>query len=88
MPSHNRYQQQAFTAFYDAYAPKLWGLIQVANLPAAQSEKILASTLINAWRHPDQHKCLEEGSICWLIGLAHAAGLPVTTLKFVFKKNG
>lgn len=71
---------RAFMSFYDAYAPKLWGLILSANLPASRSETILINTLLKAWQHPDRQTILEKRAFTWLVGLACAEGMPANTL--------
>lgn len=77
--------QQTFTAFYDIYAPKLWGLISGANLPVYQSEIILIETFTKAWQQVDRSTLTEKQMFIRLMGLASREGLPVTYLQSVFK---
>lgn len=69
--------RQTFTAFYEAYAPKLWGLIVEAQLPKAQAEAILTNTLIKAWQQLDQNRLVDKQGLMQLIGLACREGLPI-----------
>jgi hypothetical protein len=71
---------QAFESFYDTYAPKLWGLILKADLPALQSESILLNTLTKAWLQRDLEAPTQPHFLTRLIGLACREGLPVKCL--------
>ena len=77
--------QKAFNTFYDTNAPRLWGLILTANLPAPQAETILLNTLIKAWQQFDHHSLTKKQFIAQLIGLACREGLPPQCLQAVFK---
>ena len=79
-------EQTAFAHFYDAYAPKLWGLILTANLPAQQSETILINTLMKAWQQVDQPTQSEKQLFIELIRLACQAGLPPACLRAVLSR--
>ena len=83
LPQLRTKNQQAFASFYDAYAPKLWGIILLANLPSSQSETILVNTLLKAWQHPGRKAILEKRAFTWLLGLAYAEGLPANTLRSI-----
>lgn len=67
--------QQIFTEFYDTYAPRLWGIILLANLPTPQSETILTNTFTKAWRQIRQ-KPPTKLNVTWLLSLAYSEGLP------------
>ncbi|GAB4022749.1 hypothetical protein GCM10028808_71190 [Spirosoma migulaei] len=71
---------QGFRLFYDQYAPKLWGLIILANLSASRSEAILMSTMTKAWQYPNPPWPDKKHVLTWLIGLAYTEGLPTTGL--------
>lgn len=73
-------ERQRFAFFYDEYAPKLWGLIIRANLPASVSERILANTFSKAWPPPHRQSLSGHQLLTWLLRLAYAEGLPVVTL--------
>ncbi len=80
--------RQTFDAFYARYAPKLWGIILVADLPAAQAQTILVNTFTNAWQHPDCQHNIANHPFGWLVRLACAEGLPTDTLKSVITPGG
>lgn len=67
----------AFTEFYDTYAPRLWGLILLANLPPSQSETILINTLLNAWQQVGQTSPIDDHYLSMILQLAYQEGLPV-----------
>ncbi|MBC3789137.1 hypothetical protein FHK02_5718 [Spirosoma sp. LMG 31448] len=71
---------QAFMAFYDLYAPKLWGLILGANLPVPQAEAILLSTLTKAWQQFGPHILKQKYLLTQLLSIACREGLPVECL--------
>ncbi|MBC7568915.1 MAG: hypothetical protein H7319_04165 [Spirosoma sp.] len=73
-------ERRRFAFFYDEYAPKLWGLILQADLPASVSERILLNTFGKAWPHPHRQAVEGHQMITWLLGLAYAEGLPAVTL--------
>ncbi|GAB4023429.1 hypothetical protein GCM10028808_73870 [Spirosoma migulaei] len=68
--------QQAFTRFYDTYAPKVWGLILRAKLPSLQSERILSNTFKKAWPQLSQQTSTNASTFTWLLSLAYSEGLP------------
>jgi len=68
--------QSAFELFYQQHAPKLWGIILLANLPVSLSEDILVDTLTAAWQQRQDHALEGTYVLSWLITLAHRAGLP------------
>lgn len=73
----NQLEEATFTAFYQCYAPKLWGLILQAKLPPEQAEVMLINTLLKAWP-------LLEGEpfpLTRLLGLAYQQGLPIDGLR-------
>ncbi len=73
----NESEQAVFTAFYQEYAPKLWGLIVEANLPVKKAEAILINTLVKAWPLLDG----EPSPLARLLGLAYQQGLPIDGLR-------
>lgn len=77
--------KQAFIQFYDTYAPKLWGLILLANLSSAQSEAILTRTLIKGWEQLGKDSLRDERVLSILISLARREGLPCECLKTIPK---
>ena len=79
--------QQAFTSFYDDYAPKLWGIIVLANLPMPESEAILVNTLAKDWKQFDQRTRSEKHFFTRMIDFAHQEGLPIDHLKAILKRN-
>jgi hypothetical protein len=78
-------ERTAFAQFYDAYAPKLWGLILAAKLPAQESETILINTISKAWQQVEDPPLSEKQLIVQLIRLACQEGLPLACLRAVFK---
>ncbi|HLL95765.1 MAG TPA: hypothetical protein VK404_12355 [Spirosoma sp.] len=68
--------QQPFSIFYETYAPKLWGIILLAKLPASQSENILINTLKKAWQKLGQQVHPVEPTFATLLTLAYSEGLP------------
>ncbi len=85
-PFHSA-NHQTFSSFYDVYAPKLWGIVVLANLPVAESETILINTLAKAWRQFGQGILNEKHIFTHLIILAHKEGLPVDYLKAMPRFN-
>jgi hypothetical protein len=79
--------QRAYNSFYDTYAPKLWGIIILSDLPVPESETILVNTLAKAWKQFDQHTRSEKHFFTQLIGLAYKEGLPVDCLKAIPRFN-
>ncbi|GAB4014993.1 hypothetical protein GCM10028808_39080 [Spirosoma migulaei] len=79
--------RRAYTSFYDGYAPKLWGILLLANLPNSQSEEILTRTLTKAWSQRDIHTPTEKHFLGWLLGLACREGLPIDCLQDILKPN-
>ncbi len=75
--------QRAYAAFYDTYAPSLWGIIMLANLPISQSEIILVNTLAKAWKQFDQRTRSEKHFFTRLISLAREEGLCTDCLKTI-----
>ncbi len=73
-------ERRRFASFYDAYAPKLWGLVLQAQLPATVSERILVNTFSKAWHHSHRQAIGRHQMLTWLLGLAYAEGLPAVTL--------
>lgn len=73
-------ERRRFACFYDEYAPKLWGLILRADLPASVSERILLNTFSKAWPHFHRQAAGGHQMLPWLLGLAYAEGLPAVTL--------
>lgn len=84
-PSPTRQDEQEFGVFYATYAPKLWGLMRLANLPPARSETTLVNVLVKAWQHPDRQLAIDKQPVIWLLSLAHAEGLPAIPLTAIFK---
>jgi hypothetical protein len=74
-----------FKSFYDTYAPKIWGLILLANLPMSQSEAILINTLTKGWKNFNQNRLTQGQVLIMLINLARIEGLPVECLNPIFK---
>ena len=70
-----------FSAFYDQYVPKLWGIILSANLPSQQAETILLNTLIKAWPQIDLSTMTEGQVLVKLLVLACREGLPNNYLR-------
>ena len=79
--------QQSFASFYDAYAPKLWGLILRADLTASQSETILINTLTKGWQELGPDRLTEKYSLSKLLNLAYREGLPTERLQTILKPN-
>ena len=79
--------QQTFTAFYDAYAPKVWGIILAANLPLLQSETILINTLTEAWRQLDLSILEDKYVLAILLKIACKEGLPMNVLQTILNPN-
>ncbi|GAB3718882.1 hypothetical protein GCM10027592_62100 [Spirosoma flavus] len=76
---------RAFTKFYDKHAPRLWGLILLANLPPSQSETILINTIRKAWKQAQLPQS-DTFSFSQILLIAHQEGLPknsslLTTLR-------
>ncbi|WP_020602760.1 hypothetical protein [Spirosoma spitsbergense] len=78
--------QQDFISFYDTQAPKLWGLILLANLPLSTSEGILTNTFIKAWQDLDNTPFTKNYSFTQLIDLACKEGLPIGCLKALLNR--
>jgi CheY-like chemotaxis protein len=70
-----RSNQQAFALFYDTYSPRLWGIILLAKLPAAQAETILINTFKKAWQPLGQHTLRVELTFPDLLTIAYGEGL-------------
>jgi hypothetical protein len=87
MISTDSSDQRAYNSFYDTYAPKLWGIIILSDLPMPESETILVNTLAKAWKQFDQHTRSEKHFFTQLIGLAYKEGLPVDYLKAIPRFN-
>ncbi|MBO0952956.1 hypothetical protein [Fibrella forsythiae] len=68
--------QQLYYDFYARYAPKLWSIILLADLPSLQAEVVLANTLIKAWQQQDTYPLTSPYMLSHLIGLAYREGLP------------
>jgi len=79
---------KTFTAFYDTYAPKLWGIILRANLPTPQAEQILLNTLTKAWQQFDPHTLNDKHLLSRLLRLACEQGLPPDCLKGILTQLG
>lgn len=78
-------RQRGYASFYDVYAPKLWGLILLADLPIPESEAILTNTLAKAWKQFDKPARAEKHFFVRLIGLACQEGLPVNNLRAILR---
>lgn len=78
------FEQKTFASFYDRYAPKLWGLIVLAKLPARQSEAMLSNTLMKAWQSPNHHSLTEQKMLRRLLALAGEEGLPPADRQAIF----
>ncbi len=83
-PSPARQDEREFSVFYATYAPKLWGLMRLANLSPARSESMLVDVLVKAWQHPDRQLAVDKQPVSWLLSLAYAEGLPATTPASIF----
>lgn len=84
-PSSTWQEEQEFGVFYATYAPRLWGLMRLANLPPARTETIMVNVLVKAWQHPDRQLAIAKQPVSWLLSLAYAEGLPATPLASIFK---
>ncbi|MBO0952954.1 hypothetical protein [Fibrella forsythiae] len=79
--------QQAYYAFYQQYAPRLWGVILLANLPVSHSEVILANVLVKAWQEQDSYPLTAPHVLSYLIGLSHKLGLPLERVQAVLRSR-
>ncbi|XAZ82104.1 hypothetical protein A6C57_27560 (plasmid) [Fibrella sp. ES10-3-2-2] len=75
-PPGSAADQPAFEAFCQTFAPKLWGIILLANLPVVTSEDILVNTLVAAWQQRATQPLTGDYVLSGLIRLAHQQGLP------------
>ena len=75
----------AYCSFCDAYAPKLWGLILKAHLPAPQAEAILLNTLTKAWHQLDSQPIQGNQFLSRLLTLAYQEGLPPESLTVILR---
>ncbi|NID12920.1 hypothetical protein [Fibrivirga algicola] len=85
-PADN-FDNQSFNVFYERFAPKLWGIILLANLPVAHSEEILIKTMQNAWAERSQHPATDRYYLSRLISIAHAEGLPYERVQSFLKSR-
>ena len=65
-----------FTTFYSEYAPKIWGLLVEAKLPARQAEAILTNTFVRGWQASVTRAVVDTPELTRLLGLACEEGLP------------
>lgn len=79
--------QQTFTAFYEAYASKVWGIVLAANLPRLQSETILIHTFTEAWRQLDSPILEDNYVLAKLLKIAREEGLPIEVLQTILNPN-
>ncbi|QKZ13822.1 hypothetical protein [Spirosoma sp. KUDC1026] len=78
LPSPSKQPLSNFTDFYDTYAPTLWGLILLANLPPSESETILANTLLKAWEQIQQPDSIDNYCLANILRIAYIEGLPIS----------
>ena len=77
--------EQAFMAFYDTYAPELWGFILKANLPLPKAETILINTFHKVWQQYGPSILGENYLMTQLLKTACQEGLPVECLRAILK---
>ena len=65
-----------FTTFYTDYAPKIWGLLLEAKLPALQAEAILVNTFVRGWQASVTEAAVDTPELTRLLSLACEEGLP------------
>ena len=65
-----------FTTFYAEYAPKIWGLLVEAKLPAPQAEAILINTFVRGWQASARGIAVDTPELTRLLSLACEEGLP------------
>ncbi|AUD05870.1 hypothetical protein [Spirosoma pollinicola] len=70
---------QAFREFYATYAPRLWGFVLLAHLPATQSETILINTVRKAWQQLQSP--IQSNTPCFshILRVAYLEGLPINS---------
>ncbi|GAB3559855.1 hypothetical protein [Spirosoma fluminis] len=78
LPSPSKQSLSNFTDFYDTYAPTLWGLILLANLPPSESEAILANTLLKAWNQVTEPDSIDNLCLSNILRIAYIEGLPIS----------
>ena len=76
-----------FSAFYDQYVPKVWGVILGADLPPQQAETILLNTLIKAWSQIDLSTMTERQVFVKLLVIACREGLPNDYLRVALRAD-
>lgn len=75
-----------FTTFYTAYAPKIWGLLLEAKLPASQAEVILINTFVRGWQDSvtgNTESTMDTPELTRLLGLACEEGLLPASLRAI-----
>lgn len=79
--------QQTFTAFYNAYASKVWGVISTANLLQLQSETIFINTLTEGWKQLGSSVHEDKYLLTKLLKIACKEGLPIETLQAILNSD-
>lgn len=67
---------QAFSLFYDQYAPSLWGLLVSAHLPSLQADVIFINTMTRLWQEMTGLACKPKYVYARLVGIACQEGFP------------
>ena len=65
----------AFTAFYDRYAPRVWGLVSKMLCRPEDAEDVLQTTFWQVWRSAARYDAARSRPEVWLLMLARSRAL-------------
>ncbi|MEP6665226.1 MAG: ECF RNA polymerase sigma factor SigK [Nocardioidaceae bacterium] len=66
-----RGDQKAFTAFYDATARSVFGIVLRVLRDRAQAEEVTQEVYVDAWRHASRFDAAQGTATSWLNTIAH-----------------
>jgi RNA polymerase sigma-70 factor (ECF subfamily) len=63
--------QPAFGAFYDATAPRVYGLALSMGLDVELAERVTQEVFVHAWRQSARYRPTDGEPLAWVLSITH-----------------